>query len=170
MEYQDKQIVCEDCGKEFAHTAEDQRRYAERGFTADPKRCRECRQARKEKAAARQGPGGPMRRQGEGRGGPRSFGDRPRGEGFRSPRRQEGDPFGAGDAFGDRGGGRFGGGGGGHFEGGGGSGGFGRGPRQSYDAVCAACGVKTTLPFEPTPGREVFCRECYRQIRMTREP
>jgi hypothetical protein len=62
MDLEDKTIICADCGKEFAHTAEDQKRYAERGFTADPKRCRECRQARKDKAAAGPGPGGPRRR------------------------------------------------------------------------------------------------------------
>jgi hypothetical protein len=38
MEFEDKVIVCSDCGKEFPHTAEDQKRYAERGFSSDPKR------------------------------------------------------------------------------------------------------------------------------------
>jgi CxxC-x17-CxxC domain-containing protein len=33
--------------------------------------------------------------------------------------------------------------------------------RQSHPAICAACGVETTVPFEPTEGRPVYCRECY---------
>lgn len=54
MSYEDKTIVCEDCQAEFVHSAEDQARYAERGFTSDPKRCRACREKRK----TRQGQGG----------------------------------------------------------------------------------------------------------------
>jgi CxxC-x17-CxxC domain-containing protein len=30
-------------------------------------------------------------------------------------------------------------------------------------AVCAGCGKETTLPFRPTQGRPVFCRECFGQ-------
>ncbi len=41
MPYEDKTIVCTDCGQEFVHSAEDQARYAERGFTNEPKRCRD---------------------------------------------------------------------------------------------------------------------------------
>jgi len=150
MDFQDKMIVCEDCGKEFAHTVEDQKRYAERGFTADPKRCRECRAIRKEKSTASKA--------GAGRG--------PGGGGGRS-----GGYGGGGQRRGGGGGFRHGGGGGhGRPHGGGGGGGYGRpprssGPRQSFDAVCAACGVATTVPFEPVQGREVFCRDCYRQMK-----
>ena len=32
------------------------------------------------------------------------------------------------------------------------------GSRGSYPAVCAACGVETTVPFEPTEGRPVYCK------------
>ena len=39
-------------------------------------------------------------------------------------------------------------------------GGYG-GVRRTYPAVCAACGAETTIPFEPTEGRPVYCRECY---------
>lgn len=28
-------------------------------------------------------------------------------------------------------------------------------------AVCSACGKETTVPFKPTQGRPVFCRECF---------
>ena len=165
MELVDKQILCEDCGKEFAHTVEDQKRYAERGFTADPKRCRECRQVRKDKQAQSPGP-----RRGEGGGGG------PRRGGGGGPRR-EGGGFGGGRPSGGGGGGarppRSG--GGGYGGGGGGGGGYGggsrgagggfAGARQSFDAVCAACGVPTTVPFEPREGREVFCRSCYKKLK-----
>ncbi|MHC4609618.1 MAG: CxxC-x17-CxxC domain-containing protein, partial [Planctomycetota bacterium] len=32
-------------------------------------------------------------------------------------------------------------------------------------AVCAECGVSTTVPFKPTQGRPVYCRDCYRSKR-----
>lgn len=28
-------------------------------------------------------------------------------------------------------------------------------------AVCSGCGKETTVPFKPTQGRPVFCRECF---------
>jgi len=28
---------------------------------------------------------------------------------------------------------------------------------------CSACGKETTVPFKPTQGRPVFCRECFQQ-------
>ena len=145
MDFEDKTIICADCGKEFAHTVEDQKRYAERGFTQDPKRCRECRQARKEKAAAPKAGPGP-RQGGGGYGGPRREGRG--GGGYREGgfRESRGRPQ-------NRGGG------------GGQGGGFGRGPRQSFEAVCAACGITTTVPFQPTQGREVFCRDCYKKVK-----
>ena len=40
------------------------------------------------------------------------------------------------------------------------SGGFG-GPREMHKAVCADCGKETEVPFKPTEGRPVYCRECY---------
>ncbi len=39
-------------------------------------------------------------------------------------------------------------------------GGYGE-PRRVFSAVCAACGVETTVPFEPVEGRPVYCKECY---------
>jgi CxxC-x17-CxxC domain-containing protein len=33
--------------------------------------------------------------------------------------------------------------------------------RPSYGAVCAACGVETTVPFRPRGDRPVYCRTCY---------
>ena len=30
---------------------------------------------------------------------------------------------------------------------------------------CSQCGKETTVPFKPTQGRPVFCRECFQQKR-----
>lgn len=45
--YQDKTLVCKDCGQEFVFTAGEQEFYAERGFENEPQRCKSCRMARK---------------------------------------------------------------------------------------------------------------------------
>ena len=49
--FEDKTLVCKECGKEFVFTAGEQEFYAERGFQNEPQRCKACRDARK--AAAR---------------------------------------------------------------------------------------------------------------------
>ncbi len=49
--YEDKTLVCKECGNEFVFTAGEQEFYAEKGFVNEPQRCKECRAARK--AAAR---------------------------------------------------------------------------------------------------------------------
>lgn len=46
-EFKDKAIKCVDCGYEFTFTARDQEFYAEKGFTNEPKRCRNCRDKKK---------------------------------------------------------------------------------------------------------------------------
>jgi CxxC-x17-CxxC domain-containing protein len=33
--------------------------------------------------------------------------------------------------------------------------------------VCSGCGKETTVPFKPTQGRPVFCRECFQQRRTS---
>ena len=119
MPFEDKMIVCVDCGAEFVHSAEDQARYAERGFTNEPKRCRDCREKRKTQGG---GGGG-----GGGAGGPR-------------PPRSSGGPGGGGASRGGP-------------------------PRESYEAVCAECGAQTTVPFKPSQGRPVYCRDCLRAKR-----
>lgn len=45
--FNDKIMVCKDCGQEFTFTAGEQEFYAERGFTNEPQRCKSCRDARK---------------------------------------------------------------------------------------------------------------------------
>jgi len=47
MSFQDKSLQCSDCGQEFIFTAGEQEFYASRGLQNEPKRCPECRQARK---------------------------------------------------------------------------------------------------------------------------
>jgi CxxC-x17-CxxC domain-containing protein len=51
--YEDKTLVCKDCGQEFTFTAGEQEFYAEKGFTNEPQRCKACRAARKGAAAER---------------------------------------------------------------------------------------------------------------------
>src|SRR3989442_131254 len=149
---EDKLIICADCKKEFTHTVEDQKRYAERGFSQDPKRCRECRQARKDKAAAQKANPRPSQDVGASGDFGSSFrGSREgRGGGFGGPRRESRGGFGGGGSRGpgrpqDRGDRPSG-------AGGGFRGGFSSGPRQSFEAVCAACGITPTVPLEPTQG------------------
>ena len=45
--FQDKTLVCKDCGQEFVFTAGEQEFYAEKGFQNEPQRCKTCRDARK---------------------------------------------------------------------------------------------------------------------------
>jgi len=33
--------------------------------------------------------------------------------------------------------------------------------REMFDAVCAQCGVATTVPFKPRGDKPVYCRACY---------
>jgi CxxC-x17-CxxC domain-containing protein len=38
--------------------------------------------------------------------------------------------------------------------------------RVETQAVCCHCGKETTVPFRPTQGRPIFCRECFQQRRQ----
>ena len=38
--------------------------------------------------------------------------------------------------------------------------------RQMYPAVCAECGKETEVPFQPRNDRPVYCRDCYRTIKL----
>jgi CxxC-x17-CxxC domain-containing protein len=37
--------------------------------------------------------------------------------------------------------------------------------RVETRATCCQCGKETTVPFRPTQGRPIFCRECFTQKR-----
>ncbi|HUY12142.1 MAG TPA: zinc-ribbon domain containing protein [Terriglobia bacterium] len=39
--------------------------------------------------------------------------------------------------------------------------------RTVTTTVCSQCGKETTVPFKPTQGRPVFCRECFQQRRAS---
>lgn len=47
--FQDKTLVCRDCGTDFIFTASEQEFFAEKGFTNEPGRCPQCRAERKQR-------------------------------------------------------------------------------------------------------------------------
>ena len=50
--YEDKELVCKDCGKTFVFTAGEQEFYAEKGFQNEPQRCKNAETLRKTQAKA----------------------------------------------------------------------------------------------------------------------
>ena len=56
--FEDQARTCSDCGDEFIWTAGEQEFFHEKGFTNPPKRCRECRQAKKEQRGGGERKGG----------------------------------------------------------------------------------------------------------------
>lgn len=57
MTPENKNLKCEDCGKDFVFTAEEQDFYREKGFENEPKRCLDCRRTRKRERADRRNSG-----------------------------------------------------------------------------------------------------------------
>ena len=47
MSFEDKSLQCSDCGATFTFSVEEQEFFQSKGYTNEPKRCPECRQARK---------------------------------------------------------------------------------------------------------------------------
>jgi len=138
MAYADKTLTCRECGRDFSFTASEQEFYASRGLQNEPGRCPECRAARKAAGGGRSGGG--------------SYSDH-----------SGGSSYGGGSSRGSYGSG----GGGGSY--GGGSGGYGsREPRQMYTAVCSSCGGEAQVPFQPTSGKPVYCRDCFAKQRASR--
>lgn len=45
--FEDKTLVCKECGQEFIFTAGEQEFYEAKGFVNEPQRCKTCRDARK---------------------------------------------------------------------------------------------------------------------------
>ncbi len=35
------------------------------------------------------------------------------------------------------------------------------GPREWHKAVCSECGNECEVPFKPTEGKPVYCKECF---------
>lgn len=87
MSFADKTLTCRDCGSEFTFTSGEQEFYAQKGFTNEPTRCTNCRQARKSS------------RGGDSYGGGSSYGGG--GSSYSS-----GDSYGGGNSYGGGGGGR----------------------------------------------------------------
>ena len=48
--FEDKTLVCKECGNEFTFTAGEQAFYKQKGFMNEPKCCKACRDARKNSA------------------------------------------------------------------------------------------------------------------------
>ena len=42
--------------------------------------------------------------------------------------------------------------------------------RSETRTTCSQCGKETTVPFKPTQGRPVYCRECFQQRRSMGAP
>ena len=42
--------------------------------------------------------------------------------------------------------------------------------RTETKTTCSQCGKETTVPFKPTQGRPVYCRECFQQRRSMGSP
>jgi len=51
-----------------------------------------------------------------------------------------------------------------------GGGGGGSYQRAETRTTCSQCGKETTVPFKPTQGRPVYCRECFQQRRSMGQP
>jgi CxxC-x17-CxxC domain-containing protein len=47
MEYTDKTLNCSDCGTDFTFDASEQEFFASKGYVNEPRRCPDCRAARK---------------------------------------------------------------------------------------------------------------------------
>lgn len=41
-------------------------------------------------------------------------------------------------------------------------------PREMHKITCADCGNEGEVPFKPTEGKPVYCRECYAKHRPPR--
>ena len=39
------------------------------------------------------------------------------------------------------------------------------GPIEMHKAICSECGKECEVPFVPTEGRPVYCKECYAKRR-----
>ncbi|MFA5258506.1 MAG: CxxC-x17-CxxC domain-containing protein [Candidatus Pacearchaeota archaeon] len=54
----------------------------------------------------------------------------------------------------------------------GGGGGFKRsfndGPREMHKAVCSECKKECEVPFKPTEGKPVYCRDCFQKHKPAR--
>lgn len=61
MSFEDKTITCSDCGQDFVFSADEQELFQTRGYTNEPKRCLDCRNARKQNSGGGGGASGQRR-------------------------------------------------------------------------------------------------------------
>ncbi len=176
VSFEDKTLVCRDCGNEFTFTAGEQEFYEQKGFTNEPQRCRDCRQARKQQRGGpmttdRPSTSGNYRSEGYARSG-NEYGSN-RNSGYGSPMRGDeyersndyggsynnGNDYSRDNNYGgmsrsnEYGNSRY------------GNEGFARQERVQHETICAQCGRPTTVPFVPRAGRPVYCQECFAQRR-----
>jgi len=41
-------------------------------------------------------------------------------------------------------------------------------PREMHKATCSDCGKECEVPFKPTEGKPVYCRDCYQKHKPKR--
>jgi len=46
---------------------------------------------------------------------------------------------------------------------------FNDGPREMHKAVCAECKQECEVPFKPTEGKPVYCKDCFQSRRNNQE-
>jgi CxxC-x17-CxxC domain-containing protein len=47
-------------------------------------------------------------------------------------------------------------------------GGYSRGPREMFSAVCSECGQEARVPFQPRSDKPVYCSSCFERVRSYR--
>ncbi len=159
-EYDERLLVCHECGGDFLYSVDDQKRDEREGRDL-PSKCHRCRSGQKPQGQRPQ----QSRQMSGGREGGRIFHGRQRGahsEEYRSPSfpvesetdtiyRSPGFSEGGDQSrFRDR-----------NQQGGGGRQSSRSSSRQRYQIVCSNCGKNDSIPFRPSPGRPVFCHDCY---------
>ena len=43
------------------------------------------------------------------------------------------------------------------------------GPREMHKTTCSKCKKECEVPFKPTQGKPVYCKECYQDIRNSND-
>ena len=46
---------------------------------------------------------------------------------------------------------------------------YGERPREYFKATCADCGNECEVPFKPTEGKPVYCRDCFAKHKPARD-
>jgi CxxC-x17-CxxC domain-containing protein len=100
--YTDRSLTCAECNATFTFSADEQQLFTEKGYRDRPRRCPDCRPARKASGQAGQSSRG----------------------GYSYVRATQSD-------------------------------------REMHSATCAQCGKETLVPFMPSGGRPVYCRDCF---------